>query len=151
MTTMPDHLGDLLSALLDAELPTPEELDARRHLATCRQCTIELDHISAARAWVRALPPVEPPVGFIERLIREQEEAQAGPSWRPWASRWAGVAAFAASAAAAVSLIGLASPKEAPIQPSVSRLVEAHATGASLSGDPLSRLAPVGVPVTFRR
>jgi hypothetical protein len=62
-----------------------------------------------------------------------------------------GMAALAGSAAAALAVVGLATPREAPVSPSVARLVEAHATGASLEGDPVSRLAPLGVPVNFRR
>ena len=150
--TAQSHLGDLLSGLLDAELSPSEEAVAREHLASCRQCAIELEHISAARSWVRSLPPIEPPLGFIERLIREQE----APSFhlagmrRGWASRWAGVAAFAASAAAAIAIVSVVSPQEPAVRPPVGQLVEAHATGASLSGDPLSRLAPAGVPISFK-
>ncbi|MGH9278363.1 MAG: anti-sigma factor family protein, partial [Acidimicrobiales bacterium] len=98
------HLGDLLSALLDAELLPAEEAIAVEHLRACRQCSIELEQIRAARSWVRALPQIEPPLGFIERLVREQGDNAAEPWYRRgWAARWAGVAAAAATAAAAVS------------------------------------------------
>lgn len=157
--TLPQHLGDLLSALVDAELTPGEEAAAYEHLSTCRHCTIELEQVTAARALVRNLPSVEPPLGFIERVIRQQQPAATHfakrPAWperhRGWAARWAGVAAFAATATAAVALVGLGSPREPSVQPAVGQLVEAHATGASLSGDPLSRLAPVGVPISFKR
>jgi hypothetical protein len=89
----------------------------------------------------------EPPLGFLDRLTAEPPADVV----RRLSPRWTGVAAVAASAAAALVLLGLAPPREAPISPPVGRLVEAHAAGASLSGDPLSRLAPIGVPVTFRR
>jgi anti-sigma factor RsiW len=145
---MSEHLHDLLSALLDGELPSSAEAAARQHAASCPQCSAELEDVRVARAWVRALPAVEPPFGFFERLIREP--AGARPR-RWWASRRVALAAVAGSAAAAVTLVGLAPPRDAPVSPSVGRFVEAHATGASLSGDPLSRLAPIGVPVTFRR
>ncbi|MGH9279726.1 MAG: hypothetical protein ACRD12_16715, partial [Acidimicrobiales bacterium] len=59
--------------------------------------------------------------------------------------------AAAATAAAAVSIVGLASPQEPAVRPPVGQLVEAHATGASLSGDPVSRLAPVAVPISFKK
>jgi hypothetical protein len=50
-----------------------------------------------------------------------------------------------------VALLGFASPSETPVSPAVNRLVEAHATGASVGSDPLSGLAPIGVPISIRR
>jgi anti-sigma factor RsiW len=162
------HLGDALSALLDGELPPDDEAPALYHLAACAACRAELDDVRTARAWVRALPSVEPPAGFIERLLADEtgvgedleigDEARVPAAASPtslaarrrWTSRRA-LAALAASAAAGIGLLGLAHPREAPVSPAVAQLVEAHATGASLEGDPLSRLAPIGVPVTFTR
>ena len=144
-----DHLGDALSGLLDGELPARVEASARSHLAACPDCAEELRLVGAARSWVRALPEVEPPFGFYERILRDDAEV-AG--WRlAWNRRRVGVAALAASAAAAVALLGLSPPRETPVTPQVSPLVETHAANASFGSDPLSRLAPIGVPVTFRR
>lgn len=144
-----EHLGDALSGLLDGELPGRVEASARSHLSACPDCADELGLVGAARTWVRALPEVEPPFGFYERLLRDDPEVAR---WRrAWSSRRVGVAALAASAAAAVALLGLGPSHEAPVSPPVGRLVEAHAAGASFGSDPLSRLAPIGVPVTFRR
>ena len=145
---MSEHLGDVLSGLLDGELSPSAEGSARRHLASCEQCSAHLEDVRTARAWVRALPAAEPPFGFLERLVLDPA-VTAGP--RAWGSRRVALAALAGSAAAAVGLLGLAPPRDTPVSPSVGRFVEAHATGASLSGDPLSRLAPIGVPITFRR
>jgi anti-sigma factor RsiW len=141
------HLGDLLSALLDGELPRSAQEAARLHLAGCPSCRAEMDDVRVAQGWVQGLPAAEPPFGFLERLTLQPPD-EIGRRQPP---RWLGVAALAASAAAAFGLLGVAPPQQAPIRPSVDRMVEAHATGASLSGDPLSRLAPIGVPVTFRR
>jgi anti-sigma factor RsiW len=147
------HLGDVLSALLDDELSPTEAAAAREHLGRCRSCASELDQVRTARAWVRGLPAVDPPFGFLERLVLG--ERRAGRGGRRFGAvpmrRGVAIGALAASAAAAVGLLGLAPPRESPVSPSVARLVEAHATGASLEGDPLSRLAPLGVPVSFRR
>ena len=143
------HLGDLLSALLDRELSGEEELAARRHLEACDRCTAELEDVRLARGWVRSLPAVEPPFGFIEHIIYGPEPRRYVA--RPSVRRRVGVAALAASAAAAVALIGVTPPRDNPVSPSVARLVEAHATGASVDNDPLSRLAPLGVPVSFGR
>ena len=143
-----EHLGDLLSALLDGELARSDEEQAYRHLEACRLCASELADVRTARGLVRALPAVDPPFGFFEGLVLGDHQP---PSRRVPLRRRVGVAALAASAAAAVAVVGLAPPRGEPVSPSVARLVEAHATGASLDGDPLSRLAPLGVPVTFRQ
>jgi anti-sigma factor RsiW len=149
-TDGPDHLGDLLSGLLDGELSPGADAGARRHLEACHDCALELESVRRVRAWVRGLPPVEPPFGFYERLLGDEQRGLGTARW-PWSSPRVGVAAFAASAAAAVVLLGLASPSEPPVTTPVSHFVEAHVTGASLGSDPLSGLAPIGVPVTFSR
>ena len=142
------HLGDALSALLDGELPRPQEEAARAHLAACPACTEELLAVRQARAWVRALPPVEPPFGFYERILRGAPVSV--DAFVPTSSlrRRAGVAALGA-AAAAVTVLGIGSPSPRPVSPAVPRLVEAHATSASVGADLLSKLAPVGVPISF--
>jgi hypothetical protein len=55
------------------------------------------------------------------------------------------------AAAAAVTVLGVGSPSPRPVSPSVAQLVEAHAAGASVGADILSKLAPVGVPLSFGR
>jgi anti-sigma factor RsiW len=141
------HLGDALSGLLDGELPLTQELAARQHLAACPACALEYEQVHTARAWVRGLPAVDPPFGFLEGLLLHPPAA-AVPLL---ARRWVRVGAGAVSAAAAVALLGFASPRDAPVSPPVNRMVEAHAAGASINADPLTRLAPLGVPVSFRR
>jgi anti-sigma factor RsiW len=130
-------------------LSAQAEAAARQHLAACRACARELEDVRMARTWVRALPPVEPPFGFFERMLRDWSRARARPTWA--SPRRVRVAAATASAAAAVALLGFATPQDAPVSPAVDVFVEAHATGASMESDPLSRLAPIGVPVTLSR
>ena len=144
------HLGDALSGLLDGELPAPQEEAARAHLADCPACAEELLAVRQARSWVRTLPPVEAPFGFFERMLLETAPAAPGFAARPGFRRRAGLAALGA-AAAAVTVLGVGSPSPRPVSPSVPRLVEAHATSASVGADLLSKLAPVGVPVSFGR
>lgn len=145
------HLGDALSAMLDGELSWAEEQVARAHLAACPECADELEAVGQARTWVRGLPPVDPPFGFYERMLRVAPRPvprfAAPPSNL---RRRAGAAAFGA-AAAAVTVLGIGSPSPRPVSPAVPRLVEAHATSASVGADLLSKLAPVGVPVSFGR
>jgi hypothetical protein len=42
-------------------------------------------------------------------------------------------------------------PQQSSVTPPVNQLVEDHAATASVAGDPVSELVPVGVPVSFRR
>ena len=140
------HLGDALSALLDGELAAGQEEVARAHLARCPECAEELVAVRAARTWVRALPPVDPPFGFYERILLDRGPLQVPANLR----RRAGLAALGV-AAAAVTVLGVGSPSPRPVNPAVPRLVEAHATSASVGADLLSKLAPVGVPVSFGR
>ena len=145
------HLGDAISALLDGELAPAQEQVARSHLAACPDCTRELAAVGQARSWVRALPPVDPPFGLYERMLLDRQPGLSGVLGdRLTLRRRAGLAA-AGAAAAAVTVLGVGSPSPRPVSPAVPRLVEAHATSASVGADLLSKLAPVGVPVSFRR
>ena len=143
------HLGDALSALLDGELPAAQQEVAHAHLAACPRCEEELAAVRQARSWVRALPSVDAPFGFYERMLLDRAPAVAAGA-RAATRRRAGLAALGAAAAAA-TVLGIGSPSPRPVSPSVDRMVEAHATGASMGADLLSKLAPVGVPVTFGR
>jgi anti-sigma factor RsiW len=142
------HLGDALSALLDGELAVAAADQAQAHLAACPVCADEFVAVSQARTWVRALPPVEPPFGFYERMLLDRR--QPAFASRTTLRRRAGLAALGA-AAAAVTVLGVGSPAAQPVSPAVPRLVEAHAASASVGGDLLSKLAPMGVPVSFGR
>lgn len=135
------HLGDMLSALLDGELDASAEVAATMHVASCAACAEELEAVGQARSLLRGLPQVTPPFGFYERILLDR---------RVPLRRRAAVAALAACAAA-VAVLGVGSPRQEPVSPSVARLVEAHAAGASLGNDLLSKLAPVAIPVTFGR
>jgi anti-sigma factor RsiW len=145
------HLGDALSALLDGELSGAQQATARAHLATCPECTDELAAVGQARSWVRDLPQVDPPFGFYERLLLDRPVARQGSfGVSPGLRRRAGLAALGA-AAAAVTVLGVGSPAARPVNPVMTQLVEAHATSASVGAYLLSKLAPVGVPVSFGR
>ena len=135
---MMEHPGDLLSALLDGELPPEQAAAVRAHAGSCPACGAELAAAGAVRSLVRALPPVDPPFGLYERMLRSR-------------SRWAraGVAALAAGVAASFSLVALSTPREVPIQPRLARLVDAHAATASVAADPVSQLVPAATPVSL--
>jgi len=134
------HPGDLLSALLDGELSAAEESAVRAHLETCAECRRELDYIGGARTLLRGLPAVEPPFGFLERLLSHR-------------SRWAraAVGVLAAGAAASIAVVALAAPREPTVKPPVANYVDAHVASASTSGDPISELTPAAAPVSFEK
>jgi hypothetical protein len=63
------HLGWRLSALLDGELSVTDEVRAREHLAGCDFCQDEFTEVMSARAFVRGLGDVEPPQGYVDRIL----------------------------------------------------------------------------------
>jgi predicted anti-sigma-YlaC factor YlaD len=137
---MSAHPGDLLSAYLDGELTPHETEGVRAHLDGCDQCRRELQFIGEARTLVRDLPPVDPPFGLFERMLRPKHR---------WAR--AGVGALAAGAVASVAVMSLVAPREPHVSTHVAQLVSAHTASASTSGDPISEITPAAVPVSFNR
>ena len=55
------HLGDVVSAYLDGELPASERHRAESHLAGCDHCRDQLTDMMFVRARLRALPMLELP------------------------------------------------------------------------------------------
>jgi len=135
---MPDgHLGDVLSALLDGELAPPAHAAAVAHLEGCVDCAHELDLAREARTLVRGLPPVEPPASFYPGLLGGRRRRRA-------------LAVVAGAAAAGLAVVALRAPQQSQVTPPVNQVVLDHAATASVAGDPVSELAPVGVAVSFR-
>jgi anti-sigma factor RsiW len=132
------HLEEALSAWLDDELAPAARLEAGRHLDACPVCREELDLVARARAAVRALPVRLPPPGFLEDLV--PASVRILRPRRGWA--WA-------AASVAASVVALFLPREPSVAPVLPALVESHAARASVTGDPLSQLAPIAVPVSF--
>lgn len=129
-----DHLDDALSAYLDDELAPAARHEAEAHLARCSDCAAELDDIAAARRAIRVLPVHVAPRPLLGGPLRV--EARRGRA------AWA----LAAAVAAAVALV---LPREPDVAPSLPSLADSHAARASITGDPLSHLAPIAVPVRF--
>jgi anti-sigma factor RsiW len=133
-----EHLADALSALVDGELSAAEEAAARDHLAGCQACRAELAAVEDARAWVRSLPELDLPPVVVDRVRWVGRRRQ---------SRVVALAAAAVAAAASI-LFAVAAPQPDPVSPQVGQLVEVHAT-SGVDGDPVSRLTPAAVPVSF--
>jgi anti-sigma factor RsiW len=129
------HLEDVLSAYLDDELAPAARREAEAHLAGCAECREELDDVAAARQAIRIMP-----VHGAPRPIVDPVPVPAAGSRRR--AVWALVAAAAAAAA-------FVTPREPEITPSLPSLAGSHAARASITGDPLTQLAPIAVPVSF--
>jgi anti-sigma factor RsiW len=130
------HLEDVLSAYLDDELAPAARREAEAHLAGCAECREELDEVAAARQAIRILPVHAAPRPLLD-----------GPPVAAVASRRRAVWALAAAAVAAA--IALVLPQEPEVAPSLPSLADSHAARASITGDPLTQLAPIAVPVRF--
>jgi len=130
-----DHLGDLLSALVDGELTTEEQTAARTHLDGCADCRDELAATEATAALVRGLPPVDPRFGFYERMLRGRRFSPDRRGQR--------IGLTVATVAAAVALFVAVGGDLAgtSVAPAVDDMVEVHeaglgpATGFEAMGD----------------
>jgi anti-sigma factor RsiW len=135
------HLAEALSAYLDDELGPAARRDAESHLAGCAACQAELEEVAVARGAVRSLPIRPIPANRLNELVAAGGQVlPLRPARRPL---W-----LAAAAAAAVVAVLL--PREEPrIAPALPALANSHAVRASVTGDPLTELAPIAVPVRF--
>ena len=133
-----EHLADTLSAFLDDELAPAARREAQAHLDGCGTCRAELEVVAFARTSVRSLPVRPLPVAYRDL---DRGVVVLRPDRR--------VAWAAAAVAAAVAALML--PHEPGVAPALPALVDSHAARASVTGDPLSQLAPIAVPVSFGR
>ena len=129
------HLDDALSAYLDDELAPAARREAEAHLAGCSGCREELEDVAAARQAIRILPVHAAPRPLVDRAPLPAVASRRRAVW-----------ALAAAVAAAVAL---ALPQEPEVVPSLPSLADSHAARASITGDPLTQLAPIAVPVRF--
>lgn len=130
---MDGHLGDRLSSLLDGELSADETAAARRHLAGCEACAGELAEIERTRQLLRGLEAPRPPESFVPSLLRRHRRLTLL------------VAAASVIAGVAAALVFALSPPRQSVTPPVNQFERIHATSTP-SPDPISEMAPVGVP-----
>jgi len=124
-----NHLGPLISALLDGELSPAEVAEADAHLLTCDRCRAELDDTKNIRDLVRELPSLE---------------------WQPvLATRRDRRPALALAAVAAIALVGVAAwPPTRSTAPPVNRLVAAR-TIAAFTPSPVVTVPAAAVSAPF--
>jgi anti-sigma factor RsiW len=142
-----EHLDDVLSAYLDDELAPAARREADAHLAACAACRAELDDVAAARRAIRIMPVHATPRPLVgDDPSRAPAPAPAAGEGRAGVSPRRAVWALAAAVAAAVALL---LPHDPEVAPSLPSLADSHAARASITGDPLTQLAPIAVPVRF--
>ncbi|NNC75158.1 MAG: hypothetical protein HKN93_06565 [Acidimicrobiia bacterium] len=117
------HVGEQLSAYIDGETDTAEQVVVLSHLGRCERCRDELHDIDAARTAVRSLPVLDPPIPLMPRL---RHEPPAHPVRR--AVTWA---ASVAAAAALVVGITVNRPVAEPID--LTSFGERHVARQSVS------------------
>lgn len=152
---------DALSAYVDGELDADGRRVVEEALAASAGLRDVLAEVAEARTLVRGLAWPSPPPGFWDRVaaaVAAHDDAGGAQPPAPvvgMAPRRARVGArtlLAAGAAAAVALVaGVALVPERPtgeVAPAVPAMVDAHATLASVDADPISRLAPIGIPMS---
>ncbi len=123
----PEHPEELLSAYLDGEVTAAERAYVEEHLTTCARCRAEFDQERDVRAAVRSLPPVDPPFGFFERILRDGPADPAQPKKRRFKF---GMANLVATAAAWILVLGVANLNShgGSVNPSANDYVAAHAS-----------------------
>ena len=117
LTPPPEDWRELLSALLDGELDPATEARVRDLLAGSPDAQDELAALVQVRTALRDLPPVDPPFGFYERLLR--------PARRPSHIGAKVGGALAAAAAAVVLIVGI-TPATDSVVPPVAAYAERH-------------------------
>lgn len=133
MTERPSdgHAGDLLSAHLDGELDDATDRWVTDHLADCPACRRAAEESATARAWVRALPPVDATPVVEGLLARHRAVVRTG-------ALFVGVVAVVLGALAATSSV-----VHPELVPPVQRFAAAHETAAH---DELLEMRPVDRP-----
>jgi anti-sigma factor RsiW len=135
--TPDEHLDEELSAYLDGGLTTNELTSVQAHLDGCASCRDELEAERRVRNIVRGLPPVEPPFGFYERLLRSGLGELSAPTatvggepGKPKRRFKFGLANLVATAAVWLLILALANVNSGhgTVSPSVSNYVTAHAS-----------------------
>jgi len=137
MTTLPPPDSfELLSAYLDGELDLAETAQVEGLLAGSVEHRDELARLGQARAWLRSLPPVDPPEGFLERAIALAGQPVVEPKKRKW-----GMLNLVATAAVWVMVLGFVNLNRSEhVSPDVANLAQTHTEASAGLGGLLGSL-----------
>ena len=131
---MPRHLGEMVSAYVDGELPPEDRYEAESHLAGCDLCREELADMMMVRARLRGLPMLESPLDLTQRT-----SPAPGPVYRRPRVL---VAAAAATASMVLALAALAAPTDV-VALSGEEFNMTYRARASLDQNQTGRLVPL--------
>jgi anti-sigma factor RsiW len=142
---------DLLSAYADGELDAATRARVEARLADDESWRAVLEEIEETRALLRGVAVREAPSGFWSG-VHDAVSADADEADRPEPvavtplrsrrrTRWS-IAAGVAAAAVVVAMIVVPTPTRS--RPPVATMVDTHAARASLTGEPVSTLSPMG-------
>lgn len=146
VTDVAHHPEELLSALLDGELGPEEAETVHAHVLGCGACANELDDVRHVRSSVRSLAAVQPPAGFLEALLEDDEDQRPTNVVSRRARRAALANAAAAVAAGLLILAGVGESRAAAVSPDVSGSVERHAATISAVTAGLGGPSPILAP-----
>jgi hypothetical protein len=138
MTALPPPDSfELLSAYLDGELTQAEQVHVQELLSTSPAHRDELARVEQARAWVRALPLVEPPDGFLERAMASvANAAPAAPKKHKW-----GMLNLVATAAVWVLVLGFVNMSRSQhVSPDTAAFAQTHTEASAGIGGFLGSL-----------
>jgi len=137
MTTLPPPDSfELLSGYLDGELSPAEVSQVRDLLERSPEHRAELTRVEQARTWVRELPPVDPPEGFIESVIATADRPVAEPKKRKW-----GMLNLVATAAVWVVVLGFVNMNRSnDVSPDAASLAQTHTEASAGFGGLLGSL-----------
>lgn len=154
-----EQCRDILSELVEGELPPTVEAEARAHLGRCPECARELAELRALVAVLHGLPEVEPPTELRARLRGIPDQAVPSGGWQR--ARFIATSVAAAAAALLIVWTGLthyqgppdldltAAP---PIAPSIAPVAEDTASAkppeAAVEQAPEAPSRPVRTGVT---
>jgi anti-sigma factor RsiW len=91
------HLGDLVTGLVDGQLPQRERLAAERHLAVCPRCRAERDLDARMHSLVAGLPVLDPPAAIWAGMRDSQPRRTRWPLLVGAAAAVIGLSALSAS------------------------------------------------------
>ncbi len=135
-TLLPPDSFELLSAYLDGELTPAEVAQVQDLLERSPEHRAELGRVEQARTWVRALPPVDPPEGFIEQAIATANRPVAEPKKRKW-----GMLNLVATAAVWVVVLGFVNMSRSnDVSPDAANLAQTHTEASAGFGGLLGSL-----------
>ncbi len=138
MTTLPPpDAHEMLSAYLDGELTPAEQAEVDQLIARSPEHRDELTRLEETRGWLRALPAVDPPEGFIEQAIAlAGRDVPAQPKKHKW-----GVMNLVATAAVWVLVLGFVNLNRSDnVSPDVAGLAQTHTEASAGFGGLLGSL-----------